>query len=133
MIRLILAGLAAASLSTATALAGPGPHLDGAGYSQARGGFGAAAQIELTRSESPAGAAPSSGAQAITVLAGDDWALRTGETATLYDFAQGRTVFIDPPAATMMNIATHALAQRNMEIYLANSDGGELDRCCHEG
>ncbi|TGY88261.1 hypothetical protein E5163_10570 [Marinicauda algicola] len=120
-----LAALALGLALPGLAQAQMGPHLDAAGYEDARGGFGAAAEI-VWRVERE----PLAGGQARTgervMLAGEDWVLDgTGDTATLYDFAQARTVEIGEER--FVNSATHAAARRNLDIYVQLSDAGEAN------
>ncbi len=101
-----------------------GPHLDGAAYTQARGGFEGAAQVKWTRETGEIDAEPeASEARALTV--GPGYAFEA-EAATLYDFAQARLVSLQDGGA-MANTALHAEVRRRLDIYTALSDGGRRD------
>lgn len=100
------------------------PQMSGPAYIAARGGFGYASEMTVTMSRTDLGGGARVEGE-LAVLVGEDWVLEQGNgPVTLYDFAEERTVEFDREAETFSNLATHALARRNLDVYVALSDRG---------
>ncbi|PWE18886.1 hypothetical protein DDZ18_04660 [Marinicauda salina] len=113
------------------ALAQMGPHVGPETYEQVRGAPLGEAERHVWRVEIASGEDDESETVEHEAAYGPDWFAWTDggtDEYTLVDLAARRKLVWTPDRESLLNGSLHAAARRNLDIYVALSQGGERDR-----